>query len=119
MHPCLSHPTFSVEKRRAFRAQWATLARDKSTRKQLQASDHLIRCLVLGIPLTRQFSRVTSAVKLQNGSRPYQGAYLAAQPYPMRTAFSKWSEILDETDKSTLRMAAGRQVTDLLETEAS
>lgn len=118
MHPCLSHPTFSVEQRKAFRAQWATLARDKSTRKQLTASDHLIRCLILGIPLTRQFARVTSRVKLQNGTRPYQGAYLAAQPYLMSKALSKWSAVRDEGEKTTLRIAARHQVTELLKTEA-
>lgn len=86
--------SLSDEDLKSFRNAWRKLASDKETRKNLSASAHLLRCLILGIPLKKQFQAVTNRVKLANGHHPWFSLLRAANinyygnPAELRDAIS-------------------------------
>lgn len=72
----------------AFRQRWAELARDKDTRNQLTGTAHLLRALMLNIPVEKQFHAVTNPVKLRNGMSPWLALEDAARNLPSSTLFT-------------------------------
>lgn len=72
----------------AFRQRWAELARDKDTRKQLTGTAHLVRALMLNIPVEKQFHAVTNPVKLRNGMSPWLALENVARNLPFNQLFT-------------------------------
>lgn len=66
-----------TDTQKAFIRQWRIFSSDKASRRQLNASAHLLRCLALGKPVEKQFTQVTNLVKLANGRKPYDAVFQA------------------------------------------